>query len=290
MHSALHFIQNIDLSIYYWLDRFHGNWYLDRFVAFQESNSLFKCGLLTSLFWYFWFREDREQRQTRSKILIILTGTLAGIVLARVVATIMPFRVRPMYATNAQHALSIPMPGGFLDWSSFPSDHAAYLCALGFGLIWLSRRFTMPVMLFLAGWVCLPRMYLGIHYASDLIAGAAIGVTTVWLSLKMKWLEASIARPLLIFADRKPQYFYMLAFLGTFEMTTLFWDIQAPIHAGLHLLSSIPHHKVIGGGLVLLTGLFLTWLMMTLRTFAEHAEPQHTFAKATAAGRNLSVR
>jgi undecaprenyl-diphosphatase len=281
MHSLLHLIQNIDLNIYYWLSHFHGNWYLDRFIAFQESNALLKCGLLTSMYWYFWFREDRKQRQTRGSILAILTGTLAGIVIARVVATVVPFRMRPMYAVSGQHALSIPMPDGFVDWSSFPSDHAAYLCALGFGLIWLSRRFTMPVVLFLAGWVCLPRMYLGIHYASDLMFGAAIGVAMVWLSLKTKWLEANITRPLLTFADAKPQFFYTFAFLGTFEMTTLFWDIQAPIHAGFHALSRVPHHKIIGGGLALLGLLFVAWFVITLRTYAdaEHAEPRHTFAR-----------
>src|SRR5882724_9708091 len=104
MHSLLHFIQNVDLGVYYWLSRFHGSWFLDRFVAFQESNALLKCGLLTSMYWYFWFREGREQQQTRGRILTILTGTLAGIVFTRVVATLMPFRVRPMYAMSLQHS------------------------------------------------------------------------------------------------------------------------------------------------------------------------------------------
>jgi undecaprenyl-diphosphatase len=245
MPNPLHLIQNIDISVYYWLSRFHGNWFSDRFVAFQESNALLKCGLLTSMYWYFWFREGSEQKQTRIKILTILTGTLAGIVFTRVIATLVPFRVRPMYAVNFQHPLSIPTPTGFMDWSSFPSDHAAYLCALGFGLIWLSRRCTTPVVLFLAAWVCFPRMYLGIHYASDLLAGAAIGVVTVWAALKAKWLESHVIRPVLAFAEAKPQFFYTVAFLTMFEMTTLFWDIQSPIHKGLYGLSLLPHHKAI---------------------------------------------
>lgn len=285
MHSLFHFIQNIDLNVYYWLSRFHGNWYADRFIAFQESNALLKCGLLTSLYWYFWFRQDSEQRQTRSRILSILTGTLAGIVLARVVATLLPFRVRPMYAVDfGQSSLSIPTPTNFMDWSSFPSDHAAYLCALGFGLIWFSRRLTMPVVLFLVGWVCFPRMYLGIHYASDLAGGAAIGVVAVWLSLKAKWFNSSIIRRVLEFTEAKPQFFYPAAFLATFEMTTLFWDIQAPLRAGLHAMSHIPHHKLLAGGLVLLGLLFIAWLAIILRD-NDHVEKE-AFGKMTVVARN----
>lgn len=289
MQTLLHFIQNIDLNIYYWLSQFHGSWFLDRFVAFQESNTLLKCGLLTSMYCYFWFHEDVKQQQRRGQILTILTGTLAGLALTRVVATLMPFRVRPMYAANfQQHALSIPTPGGFIDWSSFPSDHAAYLWALGFGLIWMSRRFTVPVVLYLVGWVCLPRMYLGIHYASDLAVGAVIGVATVWLSLNTAWIASKVSRPLLAFSDAKPQIFYTFAFLGMYEMTTLFWDIQAPVHAASHALSHIPHHKVVAAGLVLLATLFVAWLIVLRRAYAESEKvvPQPMLAKAASAIRS----
>jgi membrane-associated phospholipid phosphatase len=134
-------------------------------------------------------------------------------------------------------------------------------------------------------------MYLGIHYTSDLAVGAAIGVATVWLSLKAKWLESSFIRPVLAFADAKPQFFYTAAFLSMYEMTTLFWDVQAPIHAGLHAISHVPHHKMVAAGLVLLAALFVTWLVITLRTDteAEKAMPQPGFAKVATAGRNLSI-
>jgi len=289
MRSLLNLIQTIDLNIYYWLSSFHGNWFLDRFVAFQEMNALLKCGLLTAMYWYFWFREDKEQQQTRGRVLTILTGTIAGIAFTRIIATLLPFRLRPMFVVNFQ-PLSIPMPSGFMDWSSFPSDHAAFLCALGFGLIWLSRRFTLPVVFFLVGWVCMPRMYLGIHYASDLLAGATIGVATVWGTLKAKWLESRITRPVLAFVEAKPQFFYPIAFLAMYEMSTLFWDIQSPVHSALHFLSRLPHHKVVEAGLMLLAVLFVAWLGMTLRTYADAEEVEPTFGKVGVVDRNLSIR
>ena len=206
------------------------------------------------------------------------------------VATLMPFRVRPMYDANLQHhPFSMPTPTGFIDWSSFPSDHAAYLFALGFGLIWLSRRFAILVVLYLAGWVCLPRLYLGIHYVSDLAVGAAIGMLTVWASLKIKRVDSKVARPMLMFANAKPQVFYTLAFLGMFEMTTLFWDIQAPVHAALHAVSHVPHHKILAVGLVLLASLCVTWLAVLRRSYAksEKAAPQPLMTKNGGRGTEL---
>ncbi len=253
MYGLLHFIQNVDLDVYYWLSQFHGGWFLDRFVSHQESNILFKSGLLIAMYWYFWFREDRQQQQRRATILTILAGTILGLFFTRMVATFAPFRVRPLYDPNLHHyPLSFPPPTNFMNWSAFPSDHGAYLCALGFGLIWLSRRLTVPIVLYLAVWVCLPRLYLGIHYVSDIVVGAAIGVFTVWAALKARWADSVLTRRVLAFADAKPQFFYPIAFLTMFEMGTLFGDIRKPIRAVMRIIVSGPHHIAIEVAIVFL--------------------------------------
>jgi membrane-associated phospholipid phosphatase len=246
MHSLLHLIQNIDLSVYYWLSRFHGSWFWDHLVTHQETNTFFKSGVLIALYWYFWFLGDRDQPWRRMTILNIFTGTMVGLVVTRLIATFAPFRVRPLYDGALHHqAMAVPSPTDFMSWSSFPSDHAAYLCALGFGIILLSRRLTIPVVLFLAGWVCMPRLYLGIHYLSDVVAGAAIGVFAVWAVLKIKWVNVRISRPLLAFADARPQVFFMVAYMTMYEMGSLFWDVREPMHAILKIARSAPSHTVI---------------------------------------------
>jgi len=251
MHSLLHFIQNVDLGVYYWLSRFHGSRFLDNLASYLEGNTFFKSGLLIAMYWYFWFREDREQQQRRATILAIFTGAIAGLVITRAVATFAPFRVRPLYDLNLHHqALAIASPSGFMSWSSFPSDHATYLCALGFGLILLSRRLTIPIVLFLAGWVCTPRLYLGIHYLSDVVIGAAIGVFAVWATLKIRWVYSHVSRPLLTFADARPQIFFMVGYLTMYEMGSLFWDIREPIHVALRIATSAPHHRAIDAAVI----------------------------------------
>jgi undecaprenyl-diphosphatase len=224
-------------------------------ASHQESNNLFKSGLFFAAYWYFWFRKGDDQEDRRRSILTILMATLAGLVFARLLASALPFRVRPLYDTSLlRYPLSIPSSTNFMDWSSFPSDHAAYLAALGFGLICLSRRLTIPVSLYVAGWVCLPRLYLGIHYLSDCVVGAAIGAATVWATLRVDWIQSRVSGPLLTTAHLKPHVFYPVAYLVVFEMTAIFWDIREPVHAFLHSASSGPHHKAIDS-IVLLAGL-----------------------------------
>jgi membrane-associated phospholipid phosphatase len=255
MHSLLEPILRLDAKVYDLLSQFHGNWVLDHLADHQESNTLLKSGLFVAAYWYFWFRNDADQQTRRQTILIIVGATLLGLVAARLISTIAPYRLRPMYDPNLQHhPLSIPTRKGFMNWSSFPSDHAAYLSALGFGLICLSRRLAIPVVLYVAGWICLPRMYLGIHYASDIIVGAGIGVATVWLALASGSVPSRVARPILAFADAKPQIFYPTAFLLLYEMTMIFWDIREPVHAMLHA-ASVVRHTVIGDALILLGAL-----------------------------------
>ena len=88
------------------------------------------------------------------------------------------FRVRPL---NELRLLSIVHYGmdnsNWKQLSSFPSDHAALFFTLAVGIYFASRR---------AGWfcfiyysllfICLPRVYLGEHYPTDIVAGAAIGM------------------------------------------------------------------------------------------------------------------
>ena len=287
MSSPLHAIQSVDVQIYYWLSQFHGSGFCDRLASRIESNTLFKSGLLIAMYWYFWFIDDREQQQRRAKILTILSGTMVGLIATRVVATLAPFRVRPLYDLSLHHtALSIPTPTDFMNWSSFPSDHAAYLCALGFGLIWLSRRLAVPISLYLAAWICMPRLYLGIHYTSDVLAGAAMGIFFVWAALQFRWVTANVSRPMLAFADAKPQIFYPVAFLGMFEMATLFWDIRGPVQIALRAVTHGPHHRAVEAAV-----LFLVCVIASIAFYlhdsapAQHAPSHSMLAKSARFGR-----
>ena len=126
-------IQSADRSIYYFFGYFQGNWALDRIASQLESDTLLKTGPVISLLWYFWFRSDGDPYERRTTILTILTGTFLGLVVTRLLATLTPFRTRPIYEAGlVHHAFSMPMPSYFSQMSSFPSDHGTgggYWCA-----------------------------------------------------------------------------------------------------------------------------------------------------------------
>ena len=58
---------------------------------------------------------------------------------------------------------------------SFPSDHSAAAFAVGFALLFVSRRWGIG-MLALAAAVALSRVAIGLHYPGDVLAGAGVGL------------------------------------------------------------------------------------------------------------------
>jgi membrane-associated phospholipid phosphatase len=242
MNYLLDIVQGFDLRIYHFLGRFAGNWFIDRFVYFQESEEILKGGLSLAAYWWVWFRGGSDREKRRNAIIAIMYATVLAVVVTRILAAVTPFRLRPIYVPNLEHPWSIPTGASFAQWNSFPSDTSAYFCALAFGLIVLLPRLRVPIVLYTAGWICFPRVYLGYHYASDAVAGAVIGVAVVWAVLRAEWLQSAIVPRVVAFADASPQVFYAAAFLISFEMATVFWDIRMLELKLVHATRMLGHH------------------------------------------------
>jgi undecaprenyl-diphosphatase len=231
MNELLQAIRSIDLRIYNFFGLFAGNRLLDRLATHEEGNNLFKGGVFFAMYWYVWFRAGPDLAKRRKAIIAIMIGSMLAIIVARTIAFVAPFRFRPIYDPTIAHlSYCVPVTANLENWSSFPSDTAAYFFALAFGLAYLLRRLAVPIMLYTAVWVCLPRMYLGLHYASDIVVGIGIGITMAWLSLRNDWLESRIAQPALTAMETGPQWFYALAFLLSFEMATIFDGLRRVGH------------------------------------------------------------
>lgn len=65
---------------------------------------------------------------------------------------------------------------------SFPSGHAATSVAGAIAAVRMFPRLAVPVWM-LAGLIAYSRIYVGVHYPSDVAAGALLGVACAWMAL-----------------------------------------------------------------------------------------------------------
>jgi len=187
------------------------------------SESFFlTSALLTALVWFCWF--SNTAKHAREQLLLGFSAVLMTCVLSRLLQVSLPVRLRPMHdlASGFQ-----PLPG--IDpalaahWGSFPSDHAAVFFAL-VTVIWVRSRWLGLLALASALYGVLPRMYFGLHYLSDVTAGAVLGVAFVLMFERFG--PRTLARRGVGWEQRLPGLFYGVAFPVTFEVATLFDDIR----------------------------------------------------------------
>jgi len=81
-------------------------------------------------------------------------------------------RLRPCHALPIE---TIHLPVGCPHNPSFPSSHASNIFALSVVLAYRYRT-LLAVMLIYALFVCLSRVYIGVHYPFDVIAGGVSGI------------------------------------------------------------------------------------------------------------------
>jgi undecaprenyl-diphosphatase len=80
------------------------------------------------------------------------------------------FRLRPFVALDGVTKLIEKSA----EEKSFPSGHATAAFAIAFGLLVHNRRWGWA-MVAAAAWVAVSRVFVGVHYPSDVLAGAVVG-------------------------------------------------------------------------------------------------------------------
>ncbi|MCX7923466.1 MAG: phosphatase PAP2 family protein [Clostridia bacterium] len=109
---------------------------------------------------------DRRYRKAGILTLcaLVLTYTFGDIILKHLIQRDRPFVGLP------DIKLLVPKPTTF----SFPSGHTASSFAAAFVLAHMFGRYRIPIFL-LAGLIAFSRLYLYVHYPSDVLAGAILG-------------------------------------------------------------------------------------------------------------------
>ena len=217
---------DLDLGILTTLNSVVGqsDW-LDHFLVLLAGNDLLKGGLVMTAWWWAWFArpwEEEAGRRSRTTLLATLAGALVALALARGLAVTLPFRPRPLHdlTVDLHRATSLP-PGVLEKWSSMPSDHATLFFALATGLTLVSRRLGLLALAHAALVVCGPRLVLGFHYPSDVLAGTVLGVVCV-LGANAPRLKVVTSALLPLSTGRHAGRFYAGLFLLTFQIASLF--------------------------------------------------------------------
>lgn len=102
------------------------------------------------------------------------SGLIAWLILAKIIGEIIN-RPRPFQESKVQE-LFFHRPS-----YSFPSDHSAFLFAVAFSF-WLSGYKKLANFSFIIALIIsVARVFAGIHYPSDIIAGAILGIIAAFL-------------------------------------------------------------------------------------------------------------
>jgi len=222
-------MNSFDKEILLFLNGFVGRWpHLDLILVQFQQNDLLKGAAFIALFWYLWFSPAADQNaklQRQEKLFGAICAVVVGIVVARAMADLLPFRPRPF--TNPDLHLSVPgdvPPTLLATWSAFPSDHAVVWFALAVG-IYLADK-ALGVLTF--GYACflgIGRVYMGAHHPTDILAGGGIGagLSILFCSSRINPLLYAVVETT---QRLRPGWFYACLFLATYEIANLFDEVR----------------------------------------------------------------
>lgn len=179
-------MNSFDLFGYHLLNQWAGHVpVLDQVMSFFAQYAL---ELYAVLFIVAWFTLPKPETKRRHALVIMgFSGVLA--LLMNVVISHIWFRPRPFVVLpKGQFTQLIPHSTD----ASFPSDHASGSFGFATGSwgkaqYWVSRSFTILAIL-----VAIARVYTGVHWPTDVLAGALVG----FLCSRIMWKFSHLFVPL----------------------------------------------------------------------------------------------
>jgi undecaprenyl-diphosphatase len=196
----------LDTSIVTFLNRFAGHSpTFDQFVWLAANNYILKTGVITALLLGTWFRRNEGRDDHRATMIFGLVASSSALLFARLLAVAVPFRERPLRNPDLHFVLpASTSTHTLIGWSAFPSDTATLFFGVAACLFLVSRRAGLLAFGHTVLVVGLARVYLGIHYPTDILAGALLGIGAVSL-IHVPGLKAALTRAPMRWLRDRPQ-------------------------------------------------------------------------------------
>lgn len=169
------FLYSIDVSIFYFINGTLANPLFDKLMPFiTEVKNWYLVYVLLWLIILFKGGKYRIAMAVAMILLITITDQVSSSLLKNLIE-----RVRPCNALPDVHLLA-GCTGSF----SFPSSHAVnnFAAAMFFGYFYKHLRW---ILFSVAAIVALSRIFVGVHYPSDVIGGALIGIILGYICVKI---------------------------------------------------------------------------------------------------------
>ena len=205
------------------LKHFSRSYYTFYIVEFFSDDNLVKGGVFAILIWYLWFKKVPEQEKNRVHLVATLVSVFFVMVITLSLAGLAPFRKRPFLNPDLHFSSLMPLNAELTKMSSFPSDHTALFICMVTGLFFVSRKIGWLTLIYTLIFIFIPRVYLGYHYPTDLVAGALIGVLITSFFNYSAFVKNYISKWIMPFSINYPALFYSFLFLVTYQIADLFW-------------------------------------------------------------------
>ena len=165
--------------------------FLDRLTTWIVSDYLTPIALALLLIVMWFIERDRDERLRQQLGVFVALTSLALSNFVVFVINMYYFRPRPFVDLDIELLFYKPTD------SSFPSNSVAAVFGIAFG-VWGVNRKLGWIAIGAASLYALARVYSGVHYPLDVLAGAAIAIPVTYIVFKMR----DLLMPILVGAIR----------------------------------------------------------------------------------------
>ena len=229
-------VWDLNIQIFHIINGLGQSKFISVLAEVINANFFLRIAVLSAPYAYYWV--VYKNIEIRSRLICGMIAVIVTIIVARLLANLLPFENRPIYDVTS--GFLQPVISTHLDmenWSSFPSDTAAVCIVLPFSLLWINKIHGLMLTLVSFAIFVVPRVIFGIHYPSDIFVGSLLGAGIACLLQLIA--SSKLISNILQYSVSYPQLFYPFSVWYLSASALMFPGIRSLKGLLLYLIKSI---------------------------------------------------